>query len=70
MTVKLLIVDDDANIQRLYKEELEDEGYQVCIAGTGAEALEMFVKEKPDDCRERGTTFIIYLPLADTRYHD
>ena len=46
--MKLLIVDDDANIQRLYKEELEEEGYSVFIAGTGIQALEMFVREEPD----------------------
>jgi DNA-binding response OmpR family regulator len=46
--VKLLIVDDDTNIQRLYKEELEEEGYSVFIASTGIEALEMFVREEPD----------------------
>jgi DNA-binding response OmpR family regulator len=47
-TMKLLIVDDDTNIQRLYKEELEEEGYTVVIAGTGKEALEMFESENPD----------------------
>lgn len=46
--MKILIVDDDAHIQRLYKEEFEDEGYKVVIAGTGKEALELFEKEKPD----------------------
>jgi len=46
--MKLLIVDDDTNIQRLYKEELEEEGYNVVIAGTGKEALEMFESEHPD----------------------
>lgn len=46
--MKLLIVDDDTNIQRLYKEELEEEGYNVVIAGTGKEAMEMFEKENPD----------------------
>ena len=46
--MKLLIVDDDLNIQRLYKEELEEEGYDVVIAGTGKDALEMFEKENPD----------------------
>ncbi|MDH4027841.1 MAG: response regulator [Nitrospirota bacterium] len=46
--MKLLIVDDDLNIQRLYKEELEEEGYDIVIAGTGKEALEMFEKENPD----------------------
>ncbi|GAB4541912.1 MAG: response regulator [Thermodesulfovibrionia bacterium] len=46
--MKLLVVDDDINIQRLYKEELEEEGYDVIIAGTGKDALEMFEKESPD----------------------
>ena len=46
--MKLLIVDDDLNVQRLYKEELEEEGYDIVIAGTGKEALEMFEKENPD----------------------
>jgi DNA-binding response OmpR family regulator len=46
--MKLLIVDDDTNIQRLYKEELEEEGYDVVIASTGKDALEMFERENPD----------------------
>lgn len=46
--MKLLVVDDDINIQRLYKEELEEEGYDVIIAGTGKDALELFEKESPD----------------------
>jgi len=46
--MKLLVVDDDINIQRLYKEELEEEGYDVIVAGTGKDALELFEKEKPD----------------------
>jgi len=46
--MKLLVVDDDLNIQRLYKEELEEEGYEVVIATTGKEALEIFGKEKFD----------------------
>lgn len=46
--MKLLVVDDDLNIQRLYKEELEDEGYEVIIASTGKEAMEVFEREKPD----------------------
>jgi len=46
--MKLLVVDDDAVIQRLYKEELEEEGHNVIIAATGKSALEQFEKEKPD----------------------
>jgi DNA-binding response OmpR family regulator len=46
--MKLLVVDDDANVQRLYKDELEDEGYNVIIASTGKSALDKFETEKPD----------------------
>ena len=46
--MKLLIVDDDTNIQRLYKEELEEDGYDVTIASTGKDALELFQKETFD----------------------
>jgi DNA-binding response OmpR family regulator len=46
--MKILVVDDDHHIQRLYKEELEEEGYEVVVATTGAEALELFEKENPD----------------------
>jgi DNA-binding response OmpR family regulator len=46
--MKILVVDDDQHIQRLYKEELEEEGYEVVIAGTGNEALKIFEKENFD----------------------
>lgn len=46
--MKLLIVDDDTNIQRLYKEELEEEGYDITVATTGTDALELFQKEDFD----------------------
>lgn len=46
--MKVLIVDDDPNIRRLYKDELTDEGYEVVVAATGAEALVLFEKENPD----------------------
>ena len=46
--MKILVVDDDINIQRLYKEELEDEGYEIVIAETGKMALTLFEKEHPD----------------------
>ncbi len=46
--MKILVVDDDINIQRLYKEELEDEGYKIVIAETGKMALTLFEKEHPD----------------------
>ena len=46
--MKILIVDDDQNILRLYKEELEEEGYQIVTASNGREAIEQFDKEDPD----------------------
>ena len=46
--MKILIVDDDQNILRLYKEELEDEGYIIVTASNGQEAIERFEKEDPD----------------------
>lgn len=46
--MKILIVDDDQNILRLYKEELEEEGYTVITASNGKEAIEQFDKEEPD----------------------
>jgi DNA-binding response OmpR family regulator len=46
--MKILIVDDDQHIRRLYKEELEDEGYEVVAAATGNEAIALFEKENPD----------------------
>jgi CheY-like chemotaxis protein len=36
---KILVVDDEENIRRLYKEELEEMGYEVATAPDGAQAL-------------------------------
>lgn len=46
--MKVLIVDDDAHILRLYSEELAEEGYEVVTAGTGTEAMQRFEQEEPD----------------------
>jgi DNA-binding response OmpR family regulator len=48
MKIKILVVDDDYHIQRLYKEEFEDEGYEVVVASNGKEAMERFESESPD----------------------
>ncbi len=45
--MKILVVDDDLHIQRLYKEEFEEEGYEVVIASNGKEAIELFDSEVP-----------------------
>jgi len=46
--MKILVVDDDLHIQRLYKEEFEEEGYEVFIASNGQEAIDLFNRESPD----------------------
>ncbi|MEK6583021.1 MAG: response regulator [Nitrospirota bacterium] len=46
--MKILVVDDDLHIQKLYKEELEEEGYEVVIAESGAKAMELFTQENFD----------------------
>ncbi len=38
---KILVVDDEENIRQLYKEELEDMGYEVTVVGDGIKALEV-----------------------------
>jgi DNA-binding response OmpR family regulator len=58
--MKILVVDDDLHIQRLYKEEFQDEGYDVVVASNGAEAMEMFDRENPDI-----VTLDILLPDVD-----
>ena len=45
---KILIVDDEESIHLLYREELEDAGYEVHSAMTGDEALEILADLKPD----------------------
>ena len=47
-TRNILVVDDEQNIRFLYKEELEEAGYQVSVAATGEEALKMLDKQVPD----------------------
>lgn len=45
---KVLVVDDEDNIRLLYKEEMEDEGYQVFLASNAKEAMKRVVEDKPD----------------------
>ena len=46
--MKILVVDDDAHILKLYRLELEEEGYDVTTAGSGKEAMERFEQEEFD----------------------
>lgn len=45
---RLLLVDDEEYIRRLYREVFENEGYGVATAKDGHEALEEFQKSRPD----------------------
>jgi CheY-like chemotaxis protein len=44
---KVLCVDDDLSLLRLYQDELTEEGYDVVLAKDGKEALTKFEKENP-----------------------
>jgi two-component system KDP operon response regulator KdpE len=44
---RILLVDDEASIQRAVGPLLRSRGYEVDIAGTGAKALEMFGQQTP-----------------------
>ena len=48
MTKKILIVEDDINIRSLLQMYLEQEGFQVEVAGDGAEGLRVFKRVHPD----------------------
>jgi DNA-binding response OmpR family regulator len=48
MKLRILVVDDEPSIGRLYREELEDEGYEVKVASSGKEALDVLDGFDPD----------------------
>jgi DNA-binding response OmpR family regulator len=45
---RILLVDDEENIQIVYREEFEDDGYEVISAMNGIEGLEKFSSDRPD----------------------
>ena len=45
---QILLVDDDPDILRILKDNLELDGYQVSTASTGREALQIFERKVPD----------------------
>ena len=47
-TESILIADDEAPIRLMLRTTLESEGYAICEAADGAEALEMIEREPPD----------------------
>lgn len=44
----ILVVDDEESIRLLYKEELQDAGYDVLLAPDGESALKIIEQNKPD----------------------
>ena len=48
MAKKILIIDDEVDLALLLKEFLETLGYEVFLAGTAANGLEILKKEEPD----------------------
>jgi DNA-binding response OmpR family regulator len=48
MISKILVVEDDAGLQKYLKELLLDNGYSVQVAGDGIQALNMIEKSPPD----------------------
>jgi DNA-binding response OmpR family regulator len=44
----ILVVDDEANVRGLYRDELADAGYRVLAAGSWAEAEALLERERPD----------------------
>lgn len=47
MAGKVLVVDDDASVQRLLQHTLRQEGYEVIIAGDGPEGFRLWQQETP-----------------------
>lgn len=46
--IKILTIDDDANLQKVLKKVLESKSYQVIQALDGEEGLQKVIDEKPD----------------------
>ncbi len=66
---KILIVDDEINVRKLYSEELRGEGYETVSASTVAEAIELAEKESPDlmilDMKLGGKVYDTRTPAQD-----
>jgi len=46
--IKILTIDDDANLQKVLRKVLESKAYRVVQAADGEEGLRKVVDEKPD----------------------
>ena len=48
MKKRILVIEDRESLQKVVKARLQDAGYQVAVASTGAEGLKAVSKFKPD----------------------
>ena len=48
MAKKILIIEDDLDIQEMIQFFLEDQKYEVVVAGDTVEGISVFNSEKPD----------------------
>ncbi len=48
MRKKILLVEDELALRLLFEEELQEEGYEVCTARDGREAIQRFEEDKLD----------------------
>jgi len=46
--IRILIADDEPNIRLLYRNELEEDGYEVILAEDGHQAIRQIERERPD----------------------
>ena len=58
--IRILVIEDDLDIQEVLKNYLTAEGYQVILAGDGAFGLSLFRREQPDL-----VLLDVMLPLVD-----
>jgi len=72
--VKILVADDEVMMRNLILKILESEGYQIAMASTGSEALEMLKAEKFDllltDVRMPGMNGFDLLKAVKTEWPD
>ncbi|AXA36667.1 MAG: response regulator [Candidatus Sumerlaea chitinivorans] len=71
---RILIVDDEKNIRTLFRDELEEAGYEVATADSGADALAKLDIFQPDlvvlDIRMPDMTGIEVLEQLRKKYED
>jgi DNA-binding response OmpR family regulator len=48
LSVKILVVDDEASIRETLQIGLELQGYEVCVAASGRQGLQVFLDEQPE----------------------